>query len=285
MLETNTLEANKLPEFSKVHLLSARILGWTRTLLVATVWVSAGLFGLYILAFYVAALSEGKLTRWNEILPGLYSEGATQATTGIGLHFFMGGIILVLGSIQLIDAVRIKYPAIHRAIGRIYLIASLFAALGGLSFIFIKGTIGGMVMNIGFGLYGLLMILCSVATYKYAVARKTDQHRAWALRLYALAIGSWLYRMDYGFWILLTGGAGHNSNFTGLFDGVMAFFFYLPNLLVAEIVIRSDKNKTPPTAINIVFTVILLGVISFLLLGTYFFTKEYWGPAIIKWLA
>lgn len=269
---------------SKVERIIAKVFAWTRILLMTTVWVSAGLFGLYILAFYAAALYKGNLERWNEILPGLYDQSARKATMGIGLHFAMGGIILILGSIQLIDAIRVKYLTFHRWVGRIYVVASVLVAIGGLIFIVVKGTIGGMVMNIGFGLYGILMLLAAVQTYRYAVAHDTETHRAWALRLYALAIGSWLYRMDYGFWFLLADKAGHNNTFTGVFDYVMAFFFYIPNLLVAEIFIRSQNSRKMSIWLNLAFTIVLLVMISFLLLGTYYFTKFYWGPAIVGWL-
>jgi Predicted membrane protein (DUF2306) len=257
---------------------------WSGNALVATVWFSSGLFGLYILAFYAAALYEGDMNRWNNILPGLYTPGAKAASTGIGFHFATGGIILLLGSIQLIDAVRTRYPAVHRWIGRVYVLSSLLAAIGGLVFILAKGTIGGTVMNIGFALYGLLMLIAGVETYRHAVARRLDKHRAWALRLYALAVGSWLYRMDYGFWLLLADGLGHKSDFTGPFDQVMSFFFYLPNLLVAQIFISGRTQKTSHW-LNILSALLLLVATGFLLLGTYYFTKFYWGPAILKWIS
>ena len=193
----------------RLRRISVKALHWSSVLLTTTVWVSAALFGLYILAFYAAALYEGNLERWNKMLPRLYEQSTTAATTGIGLHFAMGGVILVLGSIQLMEGVRTRFPAWHRWIGRVYVTACLLAAVGGLVFIGMKGTIGGVVMNIGFGLYGMLMFVAAIATYRYAVGGKLAKHRAWALRLYALAIGSWLYRMDYGFWLLLADGFGH----------------------------------------------------------------------------
>lgn len=265
----------------KAGVLSVRYAGF---LLVTTVWVSAGLFGLYILAFYASALFRGDLENWNNGLPGLYEKGRTTATTGISLHFATGGIILVLGSIQLIEAVRVKYSAFHKWVGRVYVVSSILAAIGGLTFIAVKGTIGGTVMDIGFGIYGVLMFAAAILTYKHAAAGRIDQHRAWALRLYALAIGSWLYRMDYGFWMLLADGAGHTSGFRGLFDQVMVFFFYIPNLLVAEVFIRTRNYKTPPV-LNLVSALVLLLMTGFLCLGTYYFTKIYWGPAIIKWFS
>lgn len=260
----------------------ALALRYTSLLLVTTVWVSAGLFGLYILAFYATALFSGNMEKWNGVLPGLYQPGSRSSTAGIGLHFATGGIILVLGSIQLIEAIRVRYSAFHRWIGRIYVTCCLLAAVGGLVFIFIKGTIGGTVMNIGFALYGILMFICAIETIRHARAGRVDKHRAWALRLYALAIGSWLYRMDYGFWIMLTDGLGHASGFSGPFDKVMAFFFYLPNLLVAEIFIRAQQRRLS-SALSWASAVLVLFMTGFLLLGTYYFTKIYWGPAIMEW--
>ena len=284
MANLHTMDVAQPLTTTKTERITATVFRWTRILLMTTVWVSAGLFGLYILAFYAAALYQGNLERWNEILPGLYNKDTQKATMGIGLHFAMGGIILILGSIQLIDAIRIKYLTFHRWVGRIYVVASILVSVGGITFIVVKGTIGGTVMNIGFGLYGILMLVAAVQTYRYAVAKNLNTHRAWALRLYALAIGSWLYRMDYGFWFLLADKAGHNNTFSGPFDYVMTFFFYIPNLVVAEIFIRSQGNRKTPAWLNIIFTAVLLAMAGFLLLGTYYFTKFYWGPAIVGWL-
>ena len=108
------------------------------------------LFGLYILAFYFIALIQENTTQWNEVLPGLYDEQTRSATAGIGLHFAAGGIILILGCIQLLGAVRERFPVFHRWVGRVYVVASIFAALGGLVFIVVKGTIGGVLMDVGF---------------------------------------------------------------------------------------------------------------------------------------
>lgn len=282
------MQATKAQPFAAPTIVEPKTFGnvalrWTSLLLVGAVWLSAGLFGLYILAFYAAALFNGHPEKWNDVLPGLYERGASS-TTGIGLHFATGGMILVLGSIQLIEAIRVRYSAFHRWVGRVYVLCSLLAAAGGLIFIFVKGTIGGTVMNAGFGLYGVLMALCAVQTIRHARAGRVEQHRAWALRLYALAIGSWLYRMDYGFWFMLTNAAGHAKDFSGSFDKVMAFFFYLPNLLVAEILIRSGQRRLSGV-LSFLSAVVLLLMTAFLLIGTYYFTKFYWGPAILEWFS
>jgi hypothetical protein len=162
----------------------------------------------------------------------------------------------------------------------VYVAASLLAGVGGLTFIALKGTVGGTVMDIGFGLYGVLMLISALQTYRYARARQLEAHRAWSLRLFALAIGSWLYRMDYGFWLLLTDGWGHTADFRGPFDVVMAFFFYLPNLIVTELFIRARRGGAPPV-LRFAAAGVLAAATGFLLIGTYFFTAYLWGPAIL----
>lgn len=62
----------------------------------------------------------------------------------------------------------------------------------------------------------------------------------------------------------------------GAFDTVMSFFFYIPNLLAAEAFIRVRNYKTSPL-LNLLSAFILLLMTGFLMLGTYYFTKFYWG--------
>ncbi|MEM8486707.1 MAG: DUF2306 domain-containing protein [Bacteroidota bacterium] len=250
-------------------------------LLAATVWVSALLFGLFILSFYFVALMEGNTEQWNQVLPGLYDSSTKSATIGIGIHFAAGGIILILGCIQLIGRLRDSFPALHRWLGRIYVLACLVASIGGLAFIFIKGTIGGPVMDIGFSGYGVLMFWAAIEAFRHAKGRRIERHRAWAIRLFALAIGSWLYRMDYGFWFLFTDGLGHTDTFDGPFDYFMSFFFYLPNLLVAEFFIRRKKLLQSAASKWVAVSGLYVATV-FLILATYFFTMRLWGAAIVE---
>ncbi|AOY80091.1 DUF2306 domain-containing protein [Moorena producens JHB] len=113
-------------------------------------------------------------------------------------------------------------------------------SLGGLFFILTKHTVGGLPMDIGFSLYGVLILLWATLTYKNARDQEFDSHRRWALRLFALGISSWLYRVEYSLWALLNGGlVGHNfDTWDGPLDYVMDFFFYIPTLLVCEFYIR-----------------------------------------------
>jgi len=251
--------------------------------LLGIVWISSAIFGLYILANYAAAWFDGDLQRWNNVLPEIYVPGESAASIGIGLHFAAGGVILLMGGLQLIDGIRNNYPTFHRIIGRVYVAVSMIAAIGGLSFIVLKGTVGGTVMDIGFGLYGVLMFLAAIQTIRYAMVRQFTDHQAWAWRLYALAIGSWLYRMDYGLWLALTEWAGHTDGFDGWFDRIMAFFFYIPNLIIVELMVRS-RNKSAGSTLRMATTVAVVAACGILIIATWTFAKVAWVPAIVDWV-
>jgi uncharacterized membrane protein len=257
------------------------ILNVTATLLISAVWISCILFALKIFVYYGGDILAGKPEDWNKGLPGLYDKKYPISNSGIGFHFLAGAIILTLGSIQLVEGIRNRFINFHRWVGRVYVIACIIAAIGGLMFIFLKGTIGGPVMNIGFAGYGIIMLICAILTIKFARAGQIENHRAWAIRLYAMAIASWLYRQQYGL-VYMLGLDWPQQDFRGLFDYFMNFLFYIPNLLVAEFFIRSTYKKFPKWALYtgsvfLLSATVLLGVIAFL--SNYRFITWLFGKA------
>lgn len=261
--------------------LSGAVLRWSALLLVSVSWVSGAIFAAYIIAFFGGAMIDGASQRWNGSLRGLYDIGSPFANIAIGAHFFTGGVLMLLGPVQLIGALRRAVPGLHRWLGRLYIVSAGVAGLGGLVFIAGKGTIGGLLMDIGFGLYGALMVLCATMAYVYARRGSYGRHRAWAIRLFSLAIGSWLYRMEYGLWSLLFGGLGRALGFGGWFDAMMVFFFYVPNLFVAELFIRAVR-KSRGTLINLGAIALILIASAFIVVATWAFTASLWGPRIVS---
>ncbi|KQM75799.1 hypothetical protein ASE70_10530 [Sphingomonas sp. Leaf22] len=254
---------------------------WAATLLVVVTWISAALFGAYIVAFFGGAALRGDPEQWNASLPALFDRAGPVGTVAIGAHFVAGGVLLLLGPIQLIGRLRAAWPALHRWLGRVYVVAAAVTGAGGLGFIATRGTIGGIVMDVGFGLYGLLVVGAAVLAWQRAWSGRIAAHRAWAIRLFALVIGSWLYRMEYGLWFLTMGKAGHVSDFHGPFDAVMAFAFYLPNLLVAELFIRA-RRRPAHAALAIGAVVALIAASLFIVLATWVFVTRFWGPGFVS---
>ena len=101
--------------------------------LVVTVWISVTLFGAYILAHYAGAVTDADLPSWNAVLPRLYETTTPAATVAIGVHFLAGGVILVLGCVQLLSSVGARWPTVHRWLGRVYMVACLLACPDGIN--------------------------------------------------------------------------------------------------------------------------------------------------------
>jgi hypothetical protein len=255
--------------------LSDVALRWSVISLTAITWISSGIF-----AFFLGAIPAGTLNDWNDSLPNLYARESLAATIGIGVHFGLGAILLLLGPVQLIARIRQRWPRVHHVIGWTYASAAIVTGLGGLSYIVLRGTIGGPIMSFGFGFYGGLMVVAGVQTLRHAIARRIRVHRAWAVRLYALAIGSWLYRMDYGLWFLFAGKLGTTKTFSGPVDHFMIFWFFVPNLIIAELILRTRGAAVPSWAKATSAAAIYVAT-AFIALGTYYFTAKAWGPGIL----
>lgn len=261
---------------------TASAMRWASIALVGVVWISSAIFGAYILAYYGGAIPAGTMEQWNATLPALYEAHTPVASFGMGLHFFAGATLLLLGPVQLIGEVRRRAPAVHRWTGRVYAFAAFAAGVGGLTFIAIKGTVGGTMMDVAFAAYGGLMVLAAVQTVRHAMARNIDVHRAWAIRLFALAIGSWLYRIGYGLFFAIMGAEdpGHTATFDDWFDYVMDWAFFVPPLIVAEMFIRA--RRTGGSTVGRVGATAVLGASAGLIaFATFFFTVMGWGPAIL----
>src|SRR3546814_18959106 len=96
------------------------------------------LFGAYILLFFGGS-ALGVLTAWwNDALQGLHDPALPSAVIAIGFHFVAGGILLLLGPVQLIGPIRRAAPRLHRWLGRLYVGAAAIAGVGGLGFILVK---------------------------------------------------------------------------------------------------------------------------------------------------
>ena len=69
--------------------------------------------------------------------------------------------------------------------------------------------------------------------------------------------------------------------FDGPFDVVMDFFFFVPNLIVAEAFIRARALQAG-AGLRIGASVLLSAAALFVAVASYYFTAYHWGPAIAQ---
>jgi hypothetical protein len=206
-------------------------------------WLAPTLLGVTVLlvlpfAYYSLAKGVDGLDGRSD-MQARFMAGAV-ASPAILFHMIAGALLTTLALLQPIAAIRDRWPRLHRWNGRLLIAAALATAAGGLIYIAAQGTIGGPGMSAGFALYGALMGLAAGMTWRTAGTPDIARHRRWGLRLVCLAIGSWLYRVQYGLWFAITGGWGSSTDdFTGPFDLFMFTGFFLPQLLLLELWLRT----------------------------------------------
>nr|WP_295922122.1 DUF2306 domain-containing protein [uncultured Dyadobacter sp.] len=224
----------------------------------ATVWLAvttAGqwLFGGYIIGFYGRSTAAGNYARWNEVLPHGYVAGDWKGNLVVGMHVLLAAILVIGGPIQLMPRLRSRFPRFHRWLGRIYAATAVIVASGGLVMVWTRGAVGDQVQHISISIQAIYIIGFAVIAVKYAWARRFDQHRKWALRLFMVVSGVWFFRIGLMGWLVLHGGpVGFDpKTFCGPFLTVLALLAYalpLP-LAILEFYFYAQKTRKRPVVI------------------------------------
>jgi predicted membrane protein DUF2306 len=217
---------------------------WTGRLFYMAALLGLGIFGAYILLRASGATFQN-FQQWKNLISGAPMQAPADwiASIGIGMHYFMGAVLVLAWPILFSSRIRARHRVVHRWTGRVYVSAGLLAGVGGMSFILAHHD--GGAPHIAFALWGSVMMLSSVMAYLHARAKRFELHRAWAIRLFAMVLGSWIFDLEYRAWEDLAGGAGIGTQGRpGLFDYAINYLFFVPNLLVAEYFIR-NKHKQP----------------------------------------
>ncbi len=164
-----------------------------------------------------------------------WSESQPVVTAIMYWHMITGGLLTVIAPLQLITAIRRRSPAAHRWAGRVMVVIGLFTAFGGILYALARGTTGGVMMDASSTLYGVMMLVAAVQTYRFGRAKRWVLHRRWGWRFTVLVIASWLYRMHYVIWDRLTGGLWTTPDMTGGFDRFQAWGFFLGYAALLEL--------------------------------------------------
>jgi hypothetical protein len=243
--------------------------------------IAAGqlLFVAFILLFYYPPSLSGDFAAWNDkpLIKGFVA-GDTAGNLFFAVHVLMAAILTFGGLVQLVPAIRTRWPAAHRWNGRLYLASALILALGGLWMTWGRGTWLNLVGGIGITLDAFLILGFAALAWQAARARRFVDHRRWAIRLFAVASAVWFMRVGYMAWGLATGGAGIGKAMDGPFDLFLAFANSLLPLAVAELYLRAGAHGTPAAKKGVAALLCLCGLI--ILAGSAGAWMVMWGPYI-----
>jgi len=205
------------------------------------VWIVVSSVG--VAGYFVGQYMTGTLQQLASDHVGL---APTYASKGILIevvfyvHIIFGGIALTLGPFQFIDRIRRNHPAVHRMIGRGYVISVLVGSSAAL----IMSTVNSIGISgfIGFGTVAVLWAVFTVMGYRAIRRRDIDSHRAWMMRSFALTYAAVTLRLWLGVLIgVQIPFLGANSDFSTVFANAYAplpYLAWIPNLIFAELLAR-----------------------------------------------
>ena len=154
------------------------------------------------------------------------------------VHIFASTLALVLGPLQFWAALRSAYPAVHRAMGRVYLgVGVLVGGVSGL--LMAPQAYGGLVSTLGFGGLALAWLYSGLRAYRAIRSGDVALHRRWMVRNFALSFAAVTLRL----WLPLSMGA--RLPFEVAYP-VIAWLCWVPNLMFAEILLK--RQRTPRDA-------------------------------------
>ena len=181
--------------------------------------VFAGLCVFYsVFAFnYFISFSTGQPIWWNHFMAALLSEqyafgpGSVHMDQAVpysaGLlfllvHTTMGAVCLAIGPFQFSSRIRQRYPAYHRAAGKVYLTSVTLSMVAGLAYL--SQTPAADVFSgapFAIGLWGLDFMVLLTAYLAYAAIRKRDvvRHQAWMAFNLSLIFATPMLRI---FWVV-----------------------------------------------------------------------------------
>lgn len=250
------------------------------------VWFLIATIGTWIFAFYVSvyygsSAIMGNWAKWNETMPHGHEPGDGMNNVAMIAHIILAVIVLVCGPIQFMDYIRKKWRDFHRWNGRVYVFSGLLISINGLFIVFYKGTVSGFIGDLSMSLNAILIMVCAIFTWYYAVNKNFEAHSKWAIRLFLMMSGVWFFRIGLMFWLLVNDGKAiwfDMVAFQGPFLTILGFGQYIVPLIVAELYFFISKSRSP--SLQLSFAIFMVLLIVWTTVGIFAATINLWLPRL-----
>lgn len=200
----------------------------------------------YIIGFYAPPVLHDDIAAWsrNKAVIDGYVAGDTMGNLQFGVHVLMAAILTCGGILQIWPALRRRSARLHRWNGRVFMVAAMIAALGGLWLVWIRGSRLGWASATGITLNALLILIFVALAWRAARARDFGAHQRWAMRAFLVVSGVWFLRIGMmAFALIAVGGIGLPKSRVQDFFAVWSFGSTLVPLLVYELYRRTNSTS------------------------------------------
>lgn len=247
------------------------------------VWFSTALIGqmafiAFILLFYGVRTVTGNFAGWNDkpLIDG-YVAGDGVGNLVFIIHGLLAAVVTLGGLMQLIPALRRRFPRLHRWTGRVFLVLAIVMAVSGGWLTLVRRTWLSEVSAAAILGDAVLILAFAVLAWRRARQRRFEAHRLWAMRAFMVVSGVWFLRVGLMGWIILNQGpVGMNRTLSGPVDVVLVFGSYLIPLALLEVYVAAGRSRRiAPKIIAAALTGVAALYTAVGLVGTVAFM---WGP-------
>ncbi len=109
------------------------------------------------------------------------------------LHITGGSLAMLAGASQFVAALRRRWPALHRWLGRTYLLGILLGSTAVVGLL--VTTQGWLALKLAFAATGLAWLITSLRGYRTIRRGDIDAHRRWMLRSYLVTLSPAVFRL------------------------------------------------------------------------------------------
>lgn len=140
---------------------------------------------LMILLIYIGISSSLR-----KIPPDLdsYNPGFYQYPILTLLHAVPGLLFMILGPLQFIPQLRSKYIAIHRWMGRLFMVSAVLIGISGFLIVFVF-PFAGVSEQLAILFYGTIFMYSVIKSFYSIKQGEVKQHREWIIRVYSIGLG------------------------------------------------------------------------------------------------
>lgn len=159
---------------------------------------------------------------------------------GLHAHIAASGFALIFGPFQFLKSLRRAAPGLHRWMGRLYVAACLVGGVAGGAIAMYSAA--GPAAGAGFLLLAFAWLTTTTLALRAALMRDFVSHERWMIRSFALTLAAVTLR------IYLPPVFIFQLDFVPFYTAI-AWMCWVPNLLIAELWLRSRAQPVRATAI------------------------------------
>jgi hypothetical protein len=145
------------------------------------------------------------------------------------VHVAGAATALLVSPLQLIHSIRQRRPALHRWLGRLYVVGCTVGGIAGLPLAF--GSAAGPIASAGFGSLAIAWLVTTLVGWRAGARRQLGAHRVWMLRSFSLTYAAVTLRIYLALLPMLP--LAFISGYRAI-----SFLCWVPNLLLAELLLR-----------------------------------------------